>query len=204
MIRSWSDERKRVAMKRGVSLVVVLLAAAGCAPAADHSHAPSTPTWTASSPVSASAVARGQEVGEVPDGVSGTSRLAAAFVVAANSSDTRTDRSPDDAWRRAAPLATPRLQATLRKPHRESGGLEWSDLVAHDGWVSVDVLDVDGGGSQDAAPPSPSHTSEEGVYAVTFQRVLHTGPRERRDPTSYMWLVTMRHGLVDKFSAGLA
>jgi hypothetical protein len=140
----------------------------------------------------------------MPDGLSQTARIAATFVSTANSPDSRTDHTPGDAWRRAAPLATPKLAARLATPHRGSGGgMSWSTLAAHDGWVSVSIINVDGDGDQDAAPTATASRSADGVYAVTFQLVNHTGDSSTTDPITHEWDVTMTHGRVSDFTEEL-
>ncbi|TCI96370.1 hypothetical protein [Aeromicrobium sp. IC_218] len=80
------------------------------------------------------------DAGEVADAAA-----VAAFVV-----DTRTDHSPADGLRRAAPWLTTDYARAVAQPMPGDGGADWIELAAADGYTSVTVTpsdEVEGGKS---------------------------------------------------------
>lgn len=64
--------------------------------------------------------------------------VAEAFVVRLELVDTRLDRRPNDAARRAAAYATPRLRGQLLSGEPVGpAGVRWTELVQHHGWSTV-------------------------------------------------------------------
>jgi len=89
--------------------------------------------------------------------------VARAFAIIAYSSDTRTDTSPADAGKRAAPLATPELAKALKAPRLDRVGADWSALVAARGFTVVKAIK----NTDDGAPPGTA-TTEYASYVVTI------------------------------------
>lgn len=89
--------------------------------------------------------------------------VAKAFATIAYSSDTRTDTSPADAGKRAAPLATPELAKALKAAPPGRGGADWTDLVSAKGYNVVKTrVNTDGGA------PADSATTEYASYVLTI------------------------------------
>jgi len=64
--------------------------------------------------------------------------VAEAFVVRLLLVDTRLDRRPNDAARRAVAYATPRLRSALLSGEPVGApGVDWTELVEHQGWSTV-------------------------------------------------------------------
>jgi len=89
--------------------------------------------------------------------------VAKTFATIAYSSDTRTDTSPADAGKRAAPLATPELAKALKAPRLDRVGADWSALVAARGFTVVKAIK----NTDDGAPPGTA-TTEYASYVVTI------------------------------------
>ena len=116
--------------------------------------------------------------------------VAAAFVVRLELVDTRLDHRPNDAARRAAAYATPRLRSRLLsgEPIGPTGE-RWTELVRHHGWSTV-TIELGGIGEDPpttatsairAVTPIPtdhgddgwiSHPDPPGTYLVMLSRTL--------------------------------
>ena len=89
--------------------------------------------------------------------------VAKAFATIAYSFDTRTDTSPADAGKRAAPLTTPELAKALKAAPPGRGGADWTDLVSAKGYTLVKTrVNTDGGA------PAGSATTEYASYVLTI------------------------------------
>lgn len=157
--------------RRGVAAAAISVAAvagvSGCAgarqTAARSSSPTSTPVVTSSSsaptatgPAGAASIpigSAGSPRGPIPAASSvkgrNASAVARAYVITAWSQDTRIDRSPNDAVRRAKRWMTPRLAAVYATPLPGAGGADWSALRAADGYTTVKVVEMpnENGGS---------------------------------------------------------
>jgi hypothetical protein len=80
---------------------------------------------------------------------SSASAVSKAFARASFLQDTRIDRSPSDAARRAARWARPSYAAELSSPGRAPGGAAWNAMAAHDGYTTVTATQND----DDGRPP---------------------------------------------------
>lgn len=93
--------------------------------------------------------------------------VATAFVVRLELLDTRLDRRPNDASRRAAAYATADLRRRMLAAEPiGSPGARWTGLVAHHGWTTVSTRS----GGVGADPPT---TATAAVRAVTPVPVDH-------------------------------
>ncbi|QGN34290.1 hypothetical protein [Microlunatus sp. Gsoil 973] len=89
--------------------------------------------------------------------------VAAAFVVRLQLWDTRLDRRPNDAVRRAAAFATPALRSRLLAGQPLSApGERWTRLVEHHGWTTVRA-EIGGIGE---SPPTVDHRAVRAVTPV--------------------------------------
>lgn len=89
--------------------------------------------------------------------------VAKAFATIAYSSDTRTDTSPAEAGKRAAPLATPELAKALKAARPGRGGADWNALVAARGFTVVKTRE-----NTDDGAPAGTATTEYASYVVTI------------------------------------
>lgn len=114
--------------------------------------------------------------------------VAVAFVVRLELWDTRLDRRPNDAARRAVGYATPTLRGTMLAGEPEAGpGTRWAALAEHHGWTTVRT---ESGGLGEKPPTTitravrsvtpvsidhgtdgwTSYPESPGTYIVTLQR----------------------------------
>ena len=169
-------------MRRALVPVLVVFAAlmiASCTPPAaapDRSRprapSPSAPRARASASASdrrpspfptdlPSGVPRGLTPAEATVDRSSADAVAEAFVVRLELVDTRLDRRPNDAVRRAAAYATPGLRAQLLSGEPIGPpGVRWAELVHRHGWSTV-VCQLGGIGED---PPT---TATRAIRAVT-------------------------------------
>jgi hypothetical protein len=122
-------------------------------------------TWPKPSPpvVTPGLAPRGLKVNLAAVNRTNAGDVAKAFATIAYSSDTRTDTSPADAGRRAAPLATPELTKALKAAPPGRGGADWTDLVSAKGYTLVKTrVNTDGGA------PAGTATTEYASYVVTI------------------------------------
>lgn len=145
-------------MNRALTAIVMVVAAllTSCAPqtnAPDSSRAapPSPPPPIASTSGSPSdqrpspfprdlppGVPRGLTPAEASVDRGSADAVAEAFVVRLELLDTRLDRRPNDAARRAAAYATPGLRSQLLSGEPVGApGVRWTELVRHNGWSTV-------------------------------------------------------------------
>lgn len=113
-------------------------------------------------------------------------QVASAFVVRLQAWDTRLDRRPNDAARRAVGFADPALRARLLATEpRAAPGRRWNDLVEHNGWTSVRTR-LGGLG------PEPT-TDNTAARAVTAIPVDHGADGWTAFPdTDWTYIVTLR------------
>lgn len=159
--------------------------------------APAARTTPSSSPSPAVTQARGVDVSDVPDGLGADERLAARFVILANTSDAAIDQTATAAWSRAAALATPELADQIRTS-RQPAGAGWQTVRAKKGWVSVQITNVLDGHPQAPGAPAVSGTP----IVVLFQQTYHTGSTASRDTNTQQWNVTVTDGKVSNFVMG--
>lgn len=137
-----------------VGAVVAVSVFAGCAePAAAPSHSRAGPSSPATRSASAdppdqrpipfptdlpSGAPRGLTPAEATVDRGSADAVAEAFVVRLELMDTRLDHRPNDAARRAAAYATPRLGSRLLSNEPIGApGVRWTELVRHHGWSTV-------------------------------------------------------------------
>lgn len=77
--------------------------------------------------------------------------VADAVAQATHVVDTKTDNSPSDGLRRAAPWLTPEYAAAAAQPRPATGGKDWADLAAINGYTTATALasDETQGGKRD-------------------------------------------------------
>jgi hypothetical protein len=168
--------------------------AAGSRPALPPVPATADPRGSRSDPLP-----RNPPTGGDPRGLNSTQRtvdlhdadaVAVAFVVRLQLWDTRLDRRPNDAVRRAAAYATPRLRSRLLAAQPTGGaGERWGRLTEHRGWTTVSTR-LGGIGE------SPPTTDRSAVRAVTPVCVDHgsDGWTSFPDPLGTFVVVLARAG----------
>lgn len=110
-----------------------------------------------------------------------------AFSVATFSYDTVTDRSPADAERRSAQLATPAYAAQLREPGDQSGGALWNTLAAHHGYTTTALS----ANHDDGRPPDSATAA---VRAWTITSTGHSADGWSAPMGSVLMFVSMTRG----------
>jgi len=182
--------------------VAVAAGCAGCTGAAAPSPAAAT-SAAISAPAASAAGSRvappvAAPANAVPAGTRGTPRggivtsvrrgdptsVADAVAATAFRWDTRIDRSPQDAARRAVGWMTPQEAARTTAAATSGGGAAWAALAAHHGWTSTTVR----GDTELPAPTTNTGAARRVVVTVT----AHTGDRTRLPGQSWLVLVTLQ------------
>lgn len=147
---------------RYVGAVAALLALCGCESSgppptvtvtADSSRdsiesgSPTTPAQSDPKPVAKgrAGAARGGAVGAVD--AKNASSVARAYAMTVYAHDTRLDRSPNDAARRARRWMTPQLASVYDKPMPGGGDADWQELVRRGGFTRSKVVEVEASNS---------------------------------------------------------
>lgn len=190
-------------MRRVLPMVAVTVALAGVTACSvdhqdtTHHHGGHSPSATNSSPRPAhttitpasNASPRGVKTppAKVNDHASGH-QVGAAFVATMTAWDTKMDKRPNDASRRAAKLASPHLRHKMRAATINGGtgpGKRWNQLEKRHGWVKVDLQS----GGRGAPPPSTTTKQDMAITATPTDHGAH-GWQKPRDPQT--WLVTVK------------
>ncbi|MDO5082539.1 MAG: hypothetical protein Q4D89_03930 [Arachnia propionica] len=148
-------------------------------------------------------VARGVALSPVPKwATSEPQQLAAEFVRIAATPDTRLDDVPEAAWQRAAHLMATPIPSS---PSTEAPSW-WRQLVRVDGFISIEISNVVGGGEPQAAPGpeelhSPTPADDEVELEVMFTQAQRAeGHSPRKGTQVHVWVVQVRDGKVTGFT----
>lgn len=151
------------------------------------------------SPAGPSDVARGVMATKLPEFVSGTTpeRIAFEFVRRAATPDARLDPTPTSSWARAGFWCTPELASELKTQKNPAGGQWWtSSMRPNDGWVSLEVTNIEG--QQAQAPGADS--AQGGDLIVRFYELYHRADGTvERNMIVQEWNVTLAGGKVAAF-----
>lgn len=146
-----------------------------------------TPT-PAASPSTRVATGHGETPTPIPPAdYSQAEQVGAAFLIAAYSSDTRTDHGPQDASARAATFAGPELAAALREPRESRADSSWNELVAHGGRYQVTAH------LQTIGTETDTDTRVVRAYVVTQTPVADGWTGQPRSWATILTLVSDRH-----------
>lgn len=195
-------------MNRAAAAILAAIATlmiTGCTPSvATGNHArivPSSPPVTsASAPVSPPDQRPSPFPSDLPSGVprgltpaqarvdrASADAVAEAFVVRLELLDTRLDRRPNDAARRAAAYATPRLRSQLLSGEPVGApGERWTELVQHRGWTTV--ASQLGGIGED--PPTTATTATRAVTPIPTDHGADGWTSHPDPPGTYIVVLT--------------
>ena len=122
--------------------------------------------------------------------------LAANLVRHANTPDSRLDEKPTQAWRRASMYCTPELKKEIQNQKDKFGDEQWKELLANDGYISVEITNIDGATSQ-----AEGETAAKSgiILEVMFRRTYHQNGKKTHDQTINTWSVTVADGKVSEF-----
>jgi hypothetical protein len=116
---------------------------------------------------------------------------ALAFVINGENWDTRIDKRPNDASRRAAKLATPAFRHTMTAHQPQAApGHAWNQLQAHHGYTTVTV-------QKGGLGPPPADNHHRAIRAVTIANQTMHGRHHWTKPgpdTGQVYIITLRRG----------
>lgn len=158
---------------------------------------------SAGAATSAPLVARGVVLSPVPTWTTDEpQRLAAEFVRIAATPDTRLDDVPEAAWKRAAHM----MAAPIPPSPSTEAPSWWTQLARVDGYISIEISNVVGGGEPQAAPGpeelhSPTPADDEVELEVMFTQAQRAeGYPPRKGTQVHVWVVQVRDGKITDFT----
>jgi lipoprotein len=187
-------------MNRCVKILTVLanlMALAACTGQQVNPEQQVTTPETSLSATSSAVMSRGLEESYLPHWIEKPEEeLAANFVRYANTPDARLDEKPTQAWRRASMYCTPDLEKEIQNQKDKFGDEQWKKLLANDGYISVEITNIDG-----AAQQAEGETTEKSeiTLEVMFRRIYHQNDKETHEQTINTWSVTVTDGKISEF-----
>jgi len=91
---------------------------------------------------------------------------------------------------------TPELKKEIQNQKDKFGDEQWKELLANDGYISVEITNIDGATSQ-----AEGETAAKSgiILEVMFRRTYHQNGKKTHDQTINTWSVTVADGKVSEF-----